>query len=129
MKSLVAFVLVAGSACLVRAEPVLDWNVLGFDAQGNPTKSSRHSSHSSAQRKLNLLCGAEAANGSPLPETVSVRIEVRPFSSGGPQGKRIFRSAEITCNEVRRERDALSKYIPVPRARKAETLHVPSVWD
>ena len=130
MKKLFASILIAGGVSIACAEPVLDWTVIAFDAQGNQTKSFSHGSHGATRQQLRTLCDPNMASRFPFPPTTSAKVEVRPFANGGPQSPRILRSAEVSCEEVRSDKNALANHIPVPPDRKpAKTKETVNLWD
>lgn len=105
-------------------EPVLSWTVERLGEHN--TRPAHQSSFSGAQLQLRTYCDRDLAARMGWPDTTAVRVTVRPHN---PKPDGPSRSAEITCDEVRANRDALSNYIPKPRKPRPKTQDLIQLWD
>gem|GEM_PF-5023645 len=125
MRNIFATIFVAFCSYSHAAEPIMDWTVIAFDAQGNKTTSYKHSSHGMTSGQIQTLCNRAMSRNLPFAPTESVKVIVRP----SPDDKR-YRSAELTCAEVRQNQNALSNYLKPPQPPKPKTrTDIINLWD
>lgn len=115
--------LLAGAAAADQREPTLSWTV---EADfGGKVRSYRQSSFDAADRQMRTACGAIQT---PLPPADGVRVTVRPVNASPGDGSP-FKTAELTCAEVRADRNALAARIPRPQRKPQPTKPLVQLWD
>lgn len=112
------------------SEPWLSWTIERIEGLGAARVGGdyTHGSFSMANMQIKTLCDEAMTARLKWNPTVAVRVTVRPpgarAGDAGPS-----RMAELTCDEVRTNPNALADRIPPPRRPPPKTKDLIQLWD
>ena len=126
--SALALALLAGPALASNNEPSLDWTIQRLDATGEPLRPAfTKGRFDEANSQMRVLCDQEMAARMKWPQAAAVRVTVRPFMAK-PDDPRM-RAADIPCDEVRANKNALESRISRPKGRPTQEKKLIQLWD
>jgi hypothetical protein len=122
-----ALVCTAGQAS-ANGEPPLSWEIQRIDGDGAvQPQIFNKGNFDGANLQIRTLCDKALAERMKWPEVSGVRVTVRPFMAK-PEDSRM-RTADISCDEVRTNKDALQSKVPRPKNKPAPEQKLIQLWD